>query len=134
MQRHRHRQFIRFLYAVDAEVPTGKMVHVILSSYAAHKHPKVRAWLDRHPRFVFNFTPNSASWLNAIESFSAKSRRRLKRGLLRSVVDLQATINRFPAEANSEPKPFAADLDKIYRRRPTRAPSVRFDPLGAAIA
>jgi hypothetical protein len=72
MQRHRHRQFIRFLYAVDAEVPTGKMVHVILSSYAAHKHPKVRAWLDRHPRFVFNFTPNSASWLNAIESFSAK--------------------------------------------------------------
>ena len=59
MQRHRHQEFIRFLNAIEAEVPAGKMVHVILDNYAAHKHPKVRAWLDRHQRFVFHFTPTS---------------------------------------------------------------------------
>ncbi len=116
MQRHRHQEFIRFLNAIEAEVPAGKMVHVILDNYAAHKHPKVRAWLNRHQRFVFHFTPTSASWLNAVEGFFAKlSRRRLKRGVFRSVVDLQAAINRFLAETNTEPKPFTwtADPDKI---------------------
>jgi len=116
MQRHRHQEFMRFLNAIEAEVPAGKMVHVILDNYAAHKHPKVRAWLDRHERFVFHFTPTSCSWLNAVEGFFARlSRRRLKRGVFRSVVDLQATINRFLAETNAEPKPFTwtADPDKI---------------------
>ncbi len=116
MQRHRHQEFIRFLNAIEAEVPAGKMVHVILDNYAAHKHPKVRAWLNRHQRFVFHFTPTSCSWLNAVEGFFAKlSRRRLKRGVFRSVVDLQAAINRFLAETNAQPKPFtwAADPDKI---------------------
>ena len=56
MQRHRHQEFIRFLNAIEAEVPAGKLVHVILDNYAAHKHPKVRAWLSRHPRFVFHYT------------------------------------------------------------------------------
>ena len=66
------------------EVTAGKMVHVILDNYAAHKHPKVRAWLDRHERFVFHFTPTSCSWLNAVEGFFARlSRRRLKRGVFR---------------------------------------------------
>src|SRR5512136_3399297 len=55
MQRHRHQEFIRFLNAINAEVPAGKVVHLILDNYAAHKHPKVRAWLDRHERFVFHF-------------------------------------------------------------------------------
>ena len=116
MQRHRHQEFIRFLNAVDAEVPAGKAVHVILDNYAAHKHPKVRAWLDRHQRFTFHFTPTSCSWLNAVEGFFAKlSKRRLKRGVFHSVVDLQAAINRFLAEHNQKPKPFTwtADPDKI---------------------
>ena len=116
MQRHRHQEFIRFLNAVDAEVPTGKAVHVILDNYAAHKHPKVRKWLDRHERFVFHFTPTSCSWLNAVEGFFAKlSKRRLKRGVFRSIVDLQAAINRFLAETNAAPRPFTwtADPDKI---------------------
>jgi transposase len=116
MQRHRHQEFIRFLNAIEAEVPTGKMVHVILDNYAAHKHPKVRAWLDRHERFVFHFTPTSASWLNAVEGFFAKlATRRLKRGVFRSVVDLQAAINRFVAETNAHPKPFTwtADPERI---------------------
>ena len=61
MQRHRHQAFIRFLKAVEAEVPASKAVHVILDNYAAHKHPKVRQWLDRHQRFTFHFTPTSCS-------------------------------------------------------------------------
>jgi transposase len=116
MQRHRHQEFIRFLNAVEAQVPVGKVVHLILDNYATHKHPKVMAWLARHPRFVFHFTPTSASWLNAVEGFFAKlTRRRLKRGVFRSIVDLQAAINRFVEEANDDPKPFVwtADPDKI---------------------
>jgi transposase len=116
MQRHRHQEFIRFLNAIEAEVPAGKVVHVILDNYGAHKHPKVRAWLGRHPRFVFHHTPTSASWLNAVEGFFAKlTKRRLKRGVFRSLVDLQAAIKRFLAETNDNPKPFVwtADPNKI---------------------
>src|SRR6516225_785142 len=61
MQRHRHQEFIRFLNAIEAEVPAGKIVHVIVDNYATHKHPKVKGWLTRHPRFVFHFTPSSSS-------------------------------------------------------------------------
>ena len=107
MQRHRHQEFIRFLNMVEANVPTGKVIHVILDNYAAHKHPKVRAWLARHPRWVFHFTPTSASWLNAVETFfSVLTRRRLKRGDFRSLVDLQSAINRYIAEHNDRPRPF----------------------------
>jgi transposase len=116
MQRHRHQEFIHFLNAIEAEIPPGKTVHVVLDNYAAHKHPKVRAWLGRHRRFTFHFTPTSSSWLNAVEGFFAKlSKRRLKRGVFRSVADLQAAINRFLAEHNQTSKPFVwtADPDKI---------------------
>src|SRR5215475_6012971 len=92
MQRHRHQEFIRFLNAIEAEVPAGKLVHVILD------------------------TPTSCSWLNAVEGFFAKlTRRRLKRGVFRSIVELQAAINRFLRETNDDPKPFTwtADPDKI---------------------
>ena len=116
MQRHRHQEFIRFLNAIEAETRVGKIVHVILDNYGSHKHPKVRAWLDRHPRFVFHYTPTSASWLNAVEGFFAKlTKRRIKRGVFRSLVDLQAAIKRFLAETNGNPKPFVwtADPDQI---------------------
>ena len=107
MQRHRHQEFIRFLNAVEAEVPAGKLVHAIVDNYAAHKHPKVIQWLARHPRWTFHFTPTSASWLNAVEGFFAKlAKRRLKRGVFHSLVSLQEAINRFVAEANAEPRPF----------------------------
>ena len=118
MQRHRHQEFIRFLNAVEADIPAGKIVHVVLDNYATHKHPKVCGWLDRHPRFVFHFTPTSASWLNAVEGFFAKlTRRRLKRGVFRSIVDLQAAINRFLRETNERPRPFVwtADPNKIIQ-------------------
>jgi transposase len=116
MQRHRHQEFIRFLNAIEAAVPAGKLIHAIADNYAAHKHPKVRAWLARHPRWTFHFTPTSASWLNAVEGFFAKlTKRRLKRGVFRSIVELQAAINRFLAEANDDPKPFrwTKDPDEI---------------------
>jgi transposase len=107
MQRHRHQEFIRFLNQVERDVPAGKLIHVVLDNYATHKHPKVMAWLDRHPRWTFHFTPTSASWLNAVEGFFATlAKRRLKRGVFRSVVDLQAAINRFVDEHNVAPKPF----------------------------
>jgi transposase len=107
MQRHRHQEFIRFLNAIEAEAPVGKIVHVILDNYAAHKHPKVKAWLERHPRFVFHFTPTSCSWLNAVETFFSKlTQRRLRRGVFRSIFDLQIAINRYVAETNADPKPF----------------------------
>jgi transposase len=116
MQRHRHQEFIRFLNAVEGEVPAGKLVHAIIDNYGAHKHPKVREWLARHPRWTFHFTPTSASWLNAVEGVFAKlGKRRLKRGVFHSLVSLQAAINRFVAEVNDNPKPFrwTKDPDKI---------------------
>src|SRR3979490_671290 len=107
MQRHRHREFIRFLNAVERQVATGKPIHVVLDNYATHKHPKVLAWLSRHPRWTFHFTPTSASWLNAVENFFSKmTRQRIRRGVFRSIADLQAAINAYLAEHNTNAKPF----------------------------
>ena len=116
MQRHRHQELIRFLNAVNRTVAADREVHVILDNYATHKHEKVRAWLARHPNWHFHFTPTSCSWLNAVEGFFAKlAKRRLKRGVFHSLVDLQAAINRFIKEHNLSPNPFTwtADPDEI---------------------
>ena len=113
MQRHRHQEFIRFLNAVEAAVPAGKLIHAILDNYGTHKHPKVLAWLQRHPRWTFHFTPTSASWLNAVEGFFAKlTKRRLRRGVFHSLVALQTAINRFVEEANTAPRPFRWTKDQ----------------------
>jgi transposase len=122
MQRHRHQEFLRFLNAVEAAVPAGKLVHAILDNYGTHKHPKVMTWLGRHPRWTFHFTPTSASWLNAVKTFFAKlTRRRLRRGSFPPLVALQEAINRFVAEANEDPRPFVwtakpdAIVEKVRR-------------------
>jgi transposase len=121
MQRHKHQEFIRFLNAIERDIPAGKVIHAILDNYAIHKHQKVRAWLERHPRWTFHFTPTSSSWLNAVEGFFATlTRRRLKHDVFCSVVDLQAAINRFVAEHNSDgARPFVwrADPDAIITSR-----------------
>ncbi len=107
MQRHRHEEFIRFLNAVERDVPAGKLIEAVIDNYAAHKHPKVKEWLARHPRWTFHFTPTSGSWLNAVENFfSALTRKRIRHGSFHSIVDLQAAINRYLVEHNAEPKPF----------------------------
>jgi len=107
MHKHRHQEFIRFLNAIERAVPADKPIHAIADNDATHKHPKVLAWLARHPRWTFHFTPTSASWINAVEGFfSTLTRRRLKRGVFHSIVDLQAAINRYIEEHNEDPKPF----------------------------
>src|ERR687898_598147 len=132
MQRHRHQEFLRFLNAVEAAVPAGKLVHCILDNYGTHKHPKVIAWLARHPRWTFHFTPTSCSWLNAVETFFAKlARRRLKRGSFPSLVALQEAINRYLEEHNRDPRPFMwtadpdAIVEKVRRAYPPPAPFER---------
>jgi hypothetical protein len=90
-----------------------------------------RRWLARHPRWTFHFIPTSASWLNAVKGFFAKlTRRRLKRGVFRSLVDLQVAINRFLAETNSTSKPFVwtADPKRVLAGQ-AREGSVRVNPL-----
>ena len=112
MKRHRHQEFIRFLNVIDAKVPKMKAVHIIVDNYATHKHPKVLEWIENHPRFVFHFTPTSTSWLNAVESFFAKlTKKRLKRGVFRSLQELKDAIHRFLDHTNAKPKPFTWTKD-----------------------
>jgi transposase len=122
--RHRHQEFIRFLNRLERMTPWHLDLHLIVDNYATHKHPKVRAWLERHRRFHFHFTPTSASWLNAIEGFFAKlTRQRLRRGNFGGLVDLQAAIHRYIAEYNESTKPFVwtadptAIIDKVRRAK-----------------
>jgi hypothetical protein len=101
MQRHHHLEFIRFLNAIEAEVPVGKIVHVILDNYATHKHPKVQAWLARHPPLCLPLHPDILLLAQCRRgNFAKLTRSRPKRGVFRSIVDLQAAINRFLAETN----------------------------------
>ena len=107
MQRHRHQEFLRFVGAIERDIPARKIIHVVLDNVATHKIPEVLKWLSRHPRWLFHFTPTSESWLNAVETFFwALTRRRLRRGVFRSIADLQAAINRYLNDYNADPKPF----------------------------
>jgi transposase len=107
MQKHRHQEFIKFLNAVERAVPAGKIIHAILDNYATHKHPKVRQWLADHPRWVFHFTPTSASWLNAVEGFfSIITRRKIRRGVFKSVAQLEDAIRAYIRDHNGQAKPF----------------------------
>ena len=129
------RKSIRFLNKINRAAPAERELHLIVDNYATHKHPKVRAWLERHKRFHFRFTPTSASWLNAVEGFFAKlTKQRLKRGVFKGIVDLQAAINRYLAETNDNPKPFiwAADPDAIIEKVATREQALEVDPLASS--
>src|ERR1700716_1886577 len=107
MPSHTHKEFIKFLNAVERAVRPGKVIHAIADNYATHKHPKVKQWLADHPRWVFHFTPTSASWLNAVEGFfSIITRRQIRRGVFKSVADLENAIRRYIREHNQSSKPF----------------------------
>ncbi|MFC7542113.1 IS630 family transposase [Siccirubricoccus deserti] len=107
MPRHTHKEFVRFLNAIERAVPAGKVIHAILDNYASHKHPKVQHWLADHPRWVFHFTPTSASWINAVEGFfSTITRRRIRRGVFNSVPHLQDAITRYIRDHNRAARPF----------------------------
>lgn len=106
-QRHRHEEWLKFLRQIDRETQKDKSVHLICDNYATHKHPKVKDWLAKHPRFSVHFTPTSASWLNMVERFFRDlTTERLRRGVFRSVPDLIAEIRQYIVVHNDNPKPF----------------------------
>jgi transposase len=67
--RHTNKEWLAFLKLLDRETPAKLDLHLILDNYATHKHPSVRAWLAKHPRFHLHFTPTSSSWMNLVERF-----------------------------------------------------------------
>lgn len=106
-QRHRHIEWLDFLRQIERETPKDKELHLVCDNYATHKHPKVKEWLEKHPRFHVHFTPTSASWLNRVERFFRSiSTDRLERGVFRSVPELIAAIEEYIAVHNQNPKPF----------------------------
>lgn len=118
-RRHRHQEFLRFLRKIDAEVPNDFEIHLVLDNYATHKHPTIKRWLLRHPRFALHFTPTSASWLNQVERFFAEiTRKQIRRGTYTSVPDLERTIREYIENHNENPKPFVwtATADLILGR------------------
>jgi transposase len=107
MKRHRHQEFLKFLQTIDSNTPQGHDIHCIADNYATHKHPKVKAWLARHPRFHLHFIPTSSSWLNLVERWFGKiTSGRLRRGVFKSVLELEQAINDYIACNNANPKPF----------------------------
>ena len=122
MQRHRHQEWICFLEFIDEQTPAQKELHLIVDNYATHKHRKVKRWLKKHPRFHLHFTPTSASWLNAVERFFRDlTERRLRRGVFKSLAELEAAITDYIQSHNKNPRPFiwtakASDiLEKVKR-------------------
>ncbi len=124
LPKHRHGEFLKFLRTVDDNVPVGLEVHLILDNYATHKHPNVKAWLAKNPRFHLHFTPTSSSWLNLIERwFRELTEKAIRRGVFHSVPDLIEAIEQYLDAHNDQPKPLiwtaTADsiLEKVARGR-----------------
>jgi putative transposase len=106
-RRHRHQEFLAFLRHLDAHVPARLDVHLVLDNYATHKHPTVRAWLARRPRYHLHFTPTYASWLNQVELwFGLITRRAIRRGSFRTVRELVHRIDTFVTRYNRTTAPF----------------------------
>jgi transposase len=123
-QLHRHQEWLRFLKMIDRQTPKNKQLHLIVDNYATHKHPEVKTWLEKHPRFHMHFTPTSSSWLNMVERFFRDiTDKRIRRGVFKSVAELEVAINEYIAAHNVKPKPFiwtakASDiLAKVTRAR-----------------
>jgi transposase len=105
--RHRSIEFRKFLDRIDANVPAGLDLHLILDNYGTHKTPLIKRWLVRHPRFHLHFTPTGASWLNLVERwFAALTEKQIRRGIHRSTQELIETIRRYIKVSNQHPKPF----------------------------
>jgi transposase len=95
---------------------------MILDNYGTHNHPKVKVWLEKHPRFHCHFTPTSSSWLNLVERwFGEITRKRIRRGVFSSVAGLVSAIEEYIRLNNTNPKPFVwtknvdAILEKVAR-------------------
>lgn len=122
MPRHRHQEFIRFLKKIDSETPAELDLHLIVDNYGTHKHPRVKSWIGRHPRFHLHFTPTSSSWLNLVERwFREITDKRIRRGSFQNVLTLIAAIKAYVDNHNQNPKVFVWSapveriLDKIIK-------------------
>jgi transposase len=120
-RQHRQQEFVQFLKRIDEAYPEnpGEEIHLILDNYGTHKTPKVKRWLQRHPRFVVHFTPTSASWLNQVERFFAEiTEKRIRRGAFRNVKALEQAIRDYLDAHNRNPKPFiwTATAELIFSR------------------
>ena len=106
-RRHRSVEFLQFLKAIDAAVPSGQDIHLIMDNYGTHKTQAVRAWLSTRPRYHVHFTPTSASWLNLVERFFSQiSEQWIKRSAHTSVAQLEQSIREYIDRHNQDPKPF----------------------------
>jgi len=117
--RHRHQEFLKFLNRLDQEFSEPLKLHLVLDNYGTHKHPKVQAWLQRHPRFALHFIPTSSSWLNQVERwFGELTEKAVRCGSFVSVPELQAAIAEFLAAWNETPRPFVwtATVEKIMEK------------------
>ena len=117
--RHRHQEFLKFLRRLDEEFPGAVILHLILDNYGTHGHERVRRWLAKHPRFVLHFIPTSASWLNLVERWFAElTAKAVRRGVFRSVAELEQAIAGFMETWNQNPKPFVwtATVEKILEK------------------
>ena len=100
-------EFLNFLKEIDAQVPEGIDIHIVMDNYATHKTPKIKAWLARRPHYHVHFTPTSASWINQVERWFAElTRKQLQRGVHTSVRQLEADIRAFIDWHNQNPRPF----------------------------
>lgn len=127
-QRHRSTEFRKFLDRIDACVPEHLEVHLVLDNYGTHKTALIHRWLAKRPRFRLHFTPTSASWLNMVERwFGEITRRRIRRGVFRSVKELIGAINDYLANNNANPKTFTwtKDADTILAKIERCKESVR---------
>src|SRR5918993_4505898 len=125
--RHRHQEFLVFLRHLARGYP-DQQLHLIMDNYAAHKHPKVKAWLAANPRVICHFTPTHASWMNLVEVwFSLIERQAILRGTFGSVRDLNAKIRAYIDGWNDRRHPFVwtktADqiLNKANRKQTSNA-------------
>jgi transposase len=122
MPRHRHDEFLAFLKTINRETPRDLDLHLIVDNYATHKHAAVERWLIRHPRVHLHFTPTSASWLNLVERFFGElTQKRIRRGVFKSVKELEDAIRAHLDHRNRDPKPLVwtasvqAILNKVRR-------------------
>jgi len=126
-EQHRHQEWLAFLKKIDRETPKDLAIHLIADNYATHKHPEVKSWLSKHPRFHMHFTPTSSSWLNLVERFFRDLTDRITEGSFASVKELADTIIAYLADRNQNPKRYVWKaegeeiLRKIQRARETMA-------------
>jgi transposase len=125
---HTHVEWLRFLKQLDRETPADLDLHLIVDNYATHKHAKVKAWLERHPRFHIHFTPTGSSWLNLVERFFADiTQDAIRDGSFTSVRQLITAIEDYLTLRNEQPRRYQwrakgeEILAKIHRAREAMA-------------